>query len=163
MSGFLASLGFDVREEKIRKEREKKERVVKSIKEKLIEFCDKQIRILDKEGLDSSNKGKCWSKEVIIEPGTMNRVREFYVRGERTRKYFFGVEEIDKMTYVSDNKNEVKDYIGRLRNGINESDESDFKSGGSKECVYIKGKDVFSVDSGEIIYVYEDKKSKKKN
>ena len=84
------------------------------------------ILILDKEGLDSINKGKCWSKEVIIEPGTMNRVREFYVRGERNRKYFFGVEEIGKMTYVSDNKNEVKDYIVRLKNGINESDESDF-------------------------------------
>ncbi|MBU93976.1 MAG: hypothetical protein CL669_00050 [Balneola sp.] len=163
MSGFLASLGFDVREEKIRKEREKKERVIKSIKEKLIEFCDKQIGILDKEGLGSSNKGKCWSKEVIIEPGTMNRVREFYVRGERNRKYFFGVEETGKMTYVSDNKNEVKDYIVRLRNGINESDESDFKSGGSKECVYIKGKNVFSVDSGEIIFSHEDKKYKKKN
>ena len=62
--------------------------VVKSIKEKLIEFCDKQIRILDKEGLDSSNKGKCWSKEVIIEPGTMNRVREFYLK-ERNREIFF--------------------------------------------------------------------------
>ena len=91
----------------------------------------------------------------------MNRVREFYVRGERNRKYFFGVEEIGKMTYVSDNKNEVKDYIGRLRNGINESDEKDFKSGGSKECVYIKGKDVISVDSGQIIHVYEDTRAKK--
>ncbi len=162
MSGFLASLGFDVREEKIKKEREKKERVVKSIKEKLIEFCDKQIRILEKEGLASSNKGKCWSKEVIIENGTMNRVREFYVRGERNRKYYFGVKDVGKMIYVSDNKNEVKDYIGRLRTGINECEEKEFKSGGSKECVYVKGKEVISVDTGEVILTF-DKGGKKKN
>ena len=163
MSDFLASLGFDVREEKIIKVREKKEMVVKSIKEKLIEFCDKQFGILDREGLDSSNKGKCWSKEVIIEPGTMNRVREFYVRGERNRKYYFGVQEVDKIIYVNDNKNEVKDYIGRLRAGINECDEKDFKSGGSKECVYVKGKDIISVDSGETILTLDKGDKKRSN
>lgn len=161
MSDFLAELGFDVRDEKIKKVRAKKEKVVKSIKEKLIEFCDKQIDLIDREGLESGNKGKCWSGNSEVEPGKGNIVREFYVRGERNRKYFFGVESVGKVIYVLDSKDELKMRIKGLKESIIECDEKDFMSGGNKECVYVKGKDIISVDSGEVLLVI-DKGGKKK-
>lgn len=162
MSGFLASLGFDVRDEKIKRVRAKKEKVVKSIKDKLIEFCEKQILLIESEGLESSNKGKCWSGFVEVEPGKGSIVREFYVRGERNRKYYFGLEDVGKVTYVIDSKDDIIMYIKGLLNGIRECDEKDFMSGGDKECVYVKGRDIISVDSGEVIMVLENKEGKKK-
>jgi hypothetical protein len=153
MSNFLRSLGIDVRKEKIIKVRAKKEKVVKSIKEKLIEYCESQIRLIDKEGLESSNKGKCWSGDTVVEDG--NWVRELYIRGEKNRKYYFGVEGAGEVSYVLNDKNTIKMTINGIMEGIRECDEKDFMSGGDKECVYMKKNEVISVDSGEVLLVIE--------
>ena len=153
MSNFLRSLGIDVRKEKINKVRAKKEKVVKSIKEKLIEYCESQIRLIDKEGLESSNKGKCWSGDTVVEDG--NWVRGLYIRGERNRKYYFGVEGAGEVSYVLNDKNTIKMTINGIMEGIRECDEKDFMSGGDKECVYMKKNEVISVDSGEVLLVIE--------
>ena len=160
MSDFLRNLGIDVRKEKIKKVRAKKEKVVKSIKEKLIEYCDAQINLIEKEGLESTNKGKGWSGDTVVEDG--NWVRELYIRGERNRKYYFGVEGAGEVSYVLNEKNTIKMTIKGIKEGIIECDEKDFMSGGDKECVYMKKNEVISVDSGEVLLVIE-KGGKKKN
>lgn len=160
MSDFLRNLGIDVRDEKIKKVRAKKEKVVKSIKEKLIEYCDAQIKLIDKAGLESSNKGKCWSGDIIVEGGDWKR--ELYIRGERNRKYYFGVEGAGKVSYVLNDKNTIKMTIKGIKEGIIECDEKDFMSGGDKECVYMNKNEIISVDSGEVLLVIEKGGKKKK-
>lgn len=160
MSDFLRGLGIDVRKEKIKKVRAKKDKVVKSIKEKLIEYCESQIKLIDKDGLESSNKGKCWSGNTELEDGKW--VRELYIRGERNRKYYFGVEGAGEISYVLNDKNTIKMTIKGIMEGIKECDEKDFMKGGDKECVYMKKNEVISVDSGEVLLVINNG-SKKKN